>query len=246
MVVLPLLLLLGLQFLCGRGQLQSAGIQLLTEAAREWQGSLPCGEWNCGCAFQKQPGCCCAADGMFKLEEDSFHRIKYLMRDVMSLEKKVQKLTDYSRVAFEAIMNPGARVSSGTDPQCFGPFSTNVPIPYSNVTLNDANGYNPALGVFTAPCAGVYVFSFTVHSCVLENESLYYKVQLMRNGVVEASVWENNREDFEDNANHVVVLKLERGDQVYIELMSGRRLCTQQPFNIFTGYILYPDTGDYM
>lgn len=25
----------------------------------------------------------------------------------------------------------------------------------------------------------------------------------MRNGVVEASVWENNREDFEDNANHV-------------------------------------------
>ncbi|KAL6116454.1 uncharacterized protein ACO6RY_01070 [Pungitius sinensis] len=239
MAVLPLLLLLGSQFLCGRGQLQSAGIELLTEAAAAWQGSLPCAKWDCDCAFHKQPGCCCAADGMFQLEEDSFLRIKDLMRDVMSLGKKVQKLTDYSRIAFEANMNPGG-------PQCFGPFSTNVPIPYSNVTLNDANGYNPSLGVFTAPCAGVYVFSFTVHSCVLENESLYYKVQLMRNAVVEASVWENNREDFEDNANHVVVLKLQRGDQVYVELMSGRKLCTQQPFNIFTGYMLYPDTGDYM
>ncbi|KAM8904238.1 cerebellin 18 isoform 1-T2 [Spinachia spinachia] len=236
MAALPLSVLLGLQFLCARGQLQSAGVELLTEAATAWQGPLPCGEWDCDCAFRKQPGCCCAADGMFTLEEDSFHRIEYLMRDVMSLGKKVQELTGHSRIAFEANMAPGG--------QCFGPFSTNVPIPYSNVTLNDANGYNPSLGVFTAPCAGVYVFSFTVHSCVLENESLYHKVQLMRNGVVEASVWENNREDFEDNANHVVVLKLQRGDQVYIELMSGRRLCTQQPFNIFTGYILYPDTGD--
>ncbi|XP_068567665.1 cerebellin 18 [Cebidichthys violaceus] len=243
MVVLPLVFLLVSQFLRGRGEVPSAGIERLKEAALQWEGERkwPCVKWDCNCAFQHQRGCCCAADRMFKLEEDVYGRVKYLWHDIISLEYKVKKLTDYSQIAFKATMV----LTAGSTNICFGPFNTNVPIPYSNVSLNDANGYHPSLGVFTAPCAGVYVFSFTVYSKVGRDELLYHKVQLMKNGVVAVSVWENNREDFEDNGNHVLVLKLQRGDQVYTELMIGRKLCGQLNYNIFTGYILYPDADEY-
>lgn len=38
----------------------------------------------------------------------------------------------------------------------------------------------------------------------------------------------------------VVLLQMERGDQVYVELMSGRKLCNQLNHNVFTGHIIYP------
>ncbi|XP_034404773.1 uncharacterized protein cbln18 [Cyclopterus lumpus] len=241
MVLLPLLFLLGWQFLCGRGQFQSTAIELLTKAALEWEGPLPCGQWDCNCAFQHQRGCCCAANQMFELEDDCFGRIHNLWHDVTSLKYKAEMLTDYSHIAFKATMDPSnSNRIFGASLPCFGPFNTNVPIPYSIVSLNDGNAYNPSLGVFTAPCSGVFVFSFTVYSYVGEKELLYYKVLLMKNRVVAVSAWENNREDFEDNANQVVVLKLQRGDQVYVELISGRKLCKHLQYNIFTGYMLYP------
>lgn len=44
----------------------------------------------------------------------------------------------------------------------------------------------------------------------------------------------------------VVVLELQRGDQVYVELVSGRKLCKYLEYNIFTGYILYPQPSPYI
>uniref|UniRef100_A0A3Q0S0E4 Cerebellin 18 n=1 Tax=Amphilophus citrinellus TaxID=61819 RepID=A0A3Q0S0E4_AMPCI len=133
-----------------------------------------------------------------------------------------------------------AIATPGTTERCFGPFNTNIAIPFSSVTLNTGNGYNPSLGIFTAPNPGVYVFSFTAYSSALETGRLYHKVQLMKNGKHGAAVWENNREDTEDSATQVVVLEMQRGDQVYLELMSGRKLCTNLQDSIFTGYMLYP------
>lgn len=37
------------------------------------------------------------------------------------------------------------------------------------------------------------------------------------------------------------MLNMKRGDQVYMELMSGRQLCNQLQYNLFTGYMLYPN-----
>lgn len=70
---------------------------------------------------------------------------------------------------------------------------------------------------------------------------MYYKVQLMRNGEVMASTWEDNSEDSEDSGSQIVLLQLERGGQVYVELLSGRKLCGDvKGINTFSGYLVYP------
>ncbi|XP_071352799.1 cerebellin 18 [Trachinotus anak] len=241
MLVLTALFLLGSLFLCGRVEAQSTTHEMLKQAALQWKGSLTCDKWDCNCTFNRQRGCCCGANDLYQVEEDTFMRIKYLWHDISTLNSRMQALTAGVKVSFKATIDPSIAVTIlGSTERCFGPFNTNVPIPYGIVSLNDGMGYNPSLGVFTAPCAGVYVFSFTVYSSVEENARLYHKVQLMFNGKPTASVWENNREDGEDSATQVVVLELQRGDQVYAELTSGRKLCKYLEYNIFTGYILYP------
>ncbi|XP_014836277.1 PREDICTED: cerebellin-2-like [Poecilia mexicana] len=241
MDVLPLMLLLGSLFLCGRVEALSSAMDVLKQDALKWGVPLTCSKWDCDCPFNRQRGCCCAANEMHQVEEESFKRIKYLWEKVMSLNSRVNALSGGFKVSFKATMNQNIAIEiPGSTERCFGPFNTNVPIPYSNVALNSGNGYNPSLGVFTAPCPGVYMFSFTAFSSVGVDGRLYHKVQLMKNGKMGVSVWENNREDIEDSATQVVVMEMQRGDQVYIELVSGRKLCTFMEYNIFTGHIVYP------
>ena len=87
----------------------------------------------------------------------------------------------------------------------------------------------------------MYSFSFSVYSTVdIEGERMYYKVQLMRNGEVVASIWEDNREDSEDSSSQVVLLSLQRGGQVYVEILSGRQLCgIVEGLNSFSGSLIY-------
>uniref|UniRef100_A0A3Q4G090 Cerebellin 18 n=1 Tax=Neolamprologus brichardi TaxID=32507 RepID=A0A3Q4G090_NEOBR len=190
----------------------------------DWKGALTCEKSDCNCTFNQQRGCCCAASDMFQLEEDILGRMKFLWHDISTLKGRVQSLTG----EHPCLLNS----------KCFE--AIDLCFPFSSVLLNSGNGYNPSLGIFTAPFPGVYVFSFTTYSSVGENGRLYHKVQLMKNGKRGASVWENNREDTEDSATQVVALEMQRGDQVYLDLMSGRKLCTNLQYNVFTGYILYP------
>lgn len=96
-------------------------------------------------------------------------------------------------------------------------------------------------GIFTAPRSGLYSFSFSVYSKVAkEGERMYYKVQLMRNNEVVASIWEDNREDSEDSSSQTVLLSLQRGGQVYLELMNGRQICgIVEGLNTFSGALIY-------
>uniref|UniRef100_A0A3Q3BIM6 Cerebellin 18 n=1 Tax=Kryptolebias marmoratus TaxID=37003 RepID=A0A3Q3BIM6_KRYMA len=208
-------------------QTLTLSLSFLCLVAVMWQGALTCDKWDCNCTFSRVRSCCCAADDMYQLEEESFLRIKVLWSNMVTLKNRAKDL---------AIPVPGSTL------RCFGPFSINVPIPFSNVTLNTGGGYKPSMGVFTALFPGIYVFSYTVYSSVDVDGHLYHKVQLMKNGEKGVSVWENNREDAEDSATQVVALELQQGDQVYLELSSGQKLCTHLDYNIFTGYIVYPYT----
>lgn len=96
-------------------------------------------------------------------------------------------------------------------------------------------------GLFTALRSGLYSFSFSVYSKVsAAGDRMYYKVQLMRNGRVVAATWEDNREDSEDSSSHTVLLPLQQGDQVYVELQRGRQLCGNVVgLNTFSGSLIY-------
>lgn len=51
------------------------------------------------------------------------------------------------KIAFKATMDPNdALMIAGSNETCFGPFNTNVPIPYASVALNHGRGYNPSWG----------------------------------------------------------------------------------------------------
>lgn len=216
------------------GSVEAGTLEAMKQAALSFPGMLPCGGWDCNCAFSRQRGCCCASKQMFELEEQTFSRMLGLWEQLSAMEGDLKELTGNNKIAFTAA------IASRTT--CFGPYSTNVPIPYTSVSLNQGYGYNPALGVFTAPRSGLYSFSFTVYSNVGDpNERVYHKVMLMKDGVMVACVWEDNREDQEDSASQTVLLSLRRGSQVYVELMSGRLLCgNNAENNSFTGYLIYP------
>ncbi|RXN13272.1 complement C1q 4 [Labeo rohita] len=116
----------------------------------------------------------------------------------------------------------------------FGRSSDRSPSPVQSSAVSE--------GTFTAPHAGLYSFSFTAYSSVgSAGQRLYQKVQLMKNGQLIASSWEDNREDSEDSSTQTVLLQLRRGCQVYVELLSGRQLCGDtKGQNTFSGYLVYP------
>uniref|UniRef100_A0A8C4HCK0 C1q domain-containing protein n=1 Tax=Dicentrarchus labrax TaxID=13489 RepID=A0A8C4HCK0_DICLA len=202
-------------------------------ATAAWEGELPCRKWDCECAFKRQRGCCCAAPELQEVEDQIFVRVMNLLTDMSQLDDSILEVIGGIRVAFTASMSHRTN--------CFGPFTRNSPIPYDVITLNHGSGYNPALGIFTAPRSGLYSFSFSVYSKVgKEGERMYYKVQLMRNGEVVASTWEDNREDSEDSSSQTVLLSLQQGGQVYVELLNGRQLCgIAESLNTFSGSLIY-------
>ncbi|XP_059199780.1 complement C1q-like protein 2 [Centropristis striata] len=209
-------------------------ISSLREAAVAWEGELPCGKWDCDCAFNHQRGCCCATTELQQAEDQIYTRMMDLSVSMSQLGDSLLELLGGMRVAFTASMS--SRIN------CLGPFTRNMPIPYDVITLNHGNAYNPVLGLFTAPCAGLYSFSFSVYSKLsLTGGRMYYKVQLMRNGEVVTSIWEDNREDSEDSSSQTVLLSLQQGGQVYVELLSGRQLCGNiEGLNTFSGSLIHP------
>ncbi|XP_068178458.1 cerebellin-1-like [Antennarius striatus] len=209
-------------------------ISSLRVAAEAWEGELPCGKWDCECAFKKKRGCCCATTELQKAEDEIFTRLTGLLTNLNELSDGILEALGGIKVAFTASM------SGRTN--CFGPFNRNSPVPYDAIALNHGSGYNPALGIFTAPRSGLYSFSISIYSKVdRPGKRMYYKVQLMRNGEVVASIWEDNRDDSEDSSSHTLLLSLQQGSQVYVELLKGRQICgIVEGLNTFSGSLIYP------
>ncbi|XP_044202978.1 cerebellin-1-like [Thunnus albacares] len=209
-------------------------ISSLRAAAVAWEGELPCTKWDCECAFKRQRGCCCASSELQEIEDQMFLRVMDLSKSMSQLGDSILEVIGGIKVAFTAYLSPRTN--------CFGPFTRNNPIPYDVINLNHGNGFNPALGTFTAPRSGLYSFSYTVYSKMsMVGDRMYYKAQLMRNGEVVASIWEDNREDSEDSSSQTVLLSLQQGSQVYVELLSGRQLCGNiEGLNTFSGSLVYP------
>lgn len=110
---------------------------------------------------------------------------------------------------------------------------------YSAVLINEGNGYDSNTGIFTAPTAGLYLF--TAQMCV---ESGYYvKLQITVSG--EAVGWLRLLNDSNEDKICVSgdgIALMSKGDKAYVECVdvssSGDALYIDQFGNSFTGMLI--------
>ncbi|CAL1601727.1 unnamed protein product [Knipowitschia caucasica] len=204
----------------------------LKQAAIKWEGDIPCQKSDCSCAFRSM-GCCCGNQELQSLREHVSESFLNVSDRINQLQHEIRQVIEPVNVAFTAFLG---------DVNCIGPFDRNMSIPYDVISLNDGFGYNSGLGLFTAPVTGVYYFSVSVYSRMQwAGQHLFHKVQMMKNGEVQVSTWEDNRDDPEDSSHLALLLAMRQGDQVYAELLQERSLCGNiKGLNSFSGFLVYP------
>ncbi|XP_063072350.1 complement C1q-like protein 2 [Engraulis encrasicolus] len=164
-------------------------------------------------------------------------RVKVLETRVEKSEKDVEELRGLiggqPQVAFSAgLLDSGA--------ENIGPFTVATSLKYEKVYSNTGNCYNPSTGVFTATVKGMYFFRFSMFNQQVSNpKSVVY---LKRNSQVVASVWDLGPGDSNDTGSNAVVIPLEVGDNVWVELQPDKVIYDDSTLSLTTlsGFLLFP------
>ncbi|XP_043926874.1 otolin-1 [Protopterus annectens] len=114
----------------------------------------------------------------------------------------------------------------------------NVPIKFDKVYYNDQNDYDVMTGIFNCTVPGAYVFAYQVS---------------VKNKPVRISIVVQNKKKFKardaifgkdtDQASAFVILKLNRGEQVWLETFPDWNglYASKEDDSTFSGFLLYPD-----
>ncbi|XP_049914803.1 EMILIN-1a [Epinephelus moara] len=121
-------------------------------------------------------------------------------------------------------------------------------IVFNEVFVNENNVYNPRTGYFTAPVSGKYFFSgiLTGH----KNMKIEAVLSKSNTGVARVDSAGYQPEGLEKpmaEAKHIpgalavfnIILPLEAGDTVCIDLVTGKLAYSSEPLTIFSGMLLY-------
>ncbi|KAM9335819.1 complement C1q-like protein 4 [Symphorus nematophorus] len=132
---------------------------------------------------------------------------------------------EITKVAFTALAEYGG---------AHGPFSTDKTLVYNKLVTNIGNAYNPATGVFVAPVAGVYSFTFFYHA---GGEQIAH-LSLMKNSdfIVRTSDHKSGS-DTADNGGNAACLQLQRGDQVFVRMTAGSHVWATDHTS-FSGFLI--------
>ncbi|KAK2862882.1 hypothetical protein Q5P01_002415 [Channa striata] len=131
-------------------------------------------------------------------------------------------------VAFTAAINTGGPV---------GPFNADQTVVFNNVITNIGGAYNQCTGIFVAPIAGVYYFTFFYHAGG-EHPS---RLLLCKNGslIVESSDHRTSA-DGADNGGNAAFLQLDKGDQVFVRLVANNHIWATSAITTFSGFLVSP------
>lgn len=93
-------------------------------------------------------------------------------------------------------------------------------------------------GIFTAMVKGMYFFRFSMFNNL--NPVANSVVSLKKNSVLLTSVWDTSGSDGNDMGSNAVVIPLEVGDNVYVELQVNRLVYDDgMGYNTFSGFLLF-------
>ncbi|XP_077204625.1 otolin-1 [Paroedura picta] len=114
----------------------------------------------------------------------------------------------------------------------------NTPIKFDKILYNDQENYNPLTGKFNCSIAGAYVFSYhmTIRgrpariSIVAQNKKMVKTRETLYGQEI-------------DQASFLTILKLNVGDQVWLEVTRDWNgvYVSAEDDSIFSGFLLYPD-----
>uniref|UniRef100_A0A3B4X396 Complement C1q-like protein 2 n=1 Tax=Seriola lalandi dorsalis TaxID=1841481 RepID=A0A3B4X396_SERLL len=158
-------------------------------------------------------------------------KITLLEAKLQNTEKEVVELRSTPQVAFSVAL----RDSGSGD---IGPFNTAIALQYKRVFSNTGSCYNPSTGIFTAMVKGMYFFRFSMFNNLSPVPNSV--VSLMKNGQRLVSVWDTSGSDINDMGSNAVVIPLELGDNVYVELQANRIVYDDSMnYNTFSGFLLF-------
>jgi hypothetical protein len=97
------------------------------------------------------------------------------------------------------------------------------------------DAYNPSTGKFTAPTQGNYVFFVNVQSYNTNN--IYVDIVLNGSTKVRTMAYNGASEYYESGPN-LVVLTLQKGDNVWVKRYSGNGYYIDGPITTFSGFLI--------
>ena len=106
--------------------------------------------------------------------------------------------------------------------QSFKALSNNQPFRFDAVQTNLGNGYERKTGVFTAPSAGVYAFSWTIHASGFHHSGSSGQygetaAVLVQNGVNKGTIYADTETiNDDDSATGFAILSARKGDKFQI------------------------------
>ncbi|XP_041649938.1 complement C1q-like protein 3 [Cheilinus undulatus] len=160
-----------------------------------------------------------ATETKLKASESRLRNSENQIRGLMNKET--------TRVAFSAAL--------GGNAENFGPFNTRTTLIYKTVKTNIGNAYNSATGIFTAPVAGVYYFTFFYNA----NSTHKAFLMLYKNSVQIVFIWENSsKTESYDSGGNAVFLQLKRGDQVYVRMGENSHIYGGSYYTTFSGFLV--------
>ncbi|KAL7879375.1 hypothetical protein SRHO_G00016290 [Serrasalmus rhombeus] len=179
-----------------------------------------------------------ALEGRMKAMEAEMDELKMKNEGLSrSLEIITKTITDQPKVAFSATLS---NLQEGF--KFLGPFQNTVTLVYENAFTNIGYAYDPQTGIFTAPLGGVYYFSFSLFHPVGPGSQAKTGASLVKNGVLVVAATDNAPgADSEDTSGNSASIRLEKGDQVYVQLWEMNRVYTDgNKRNTFSGHLLFP------
>ncbi|XP_056225661.1 complement C1q-like protein 4 [Seriola aureovittata] len=117
----------------------------------------------------------------------------------------------------------------------YGPFCSEKTLKYNTVITNIGDAYNVSTGVFTAPVAGVYYFTFFYHA------GGHHAAKLILHKNKEPVVMTSDHKsgsDTADNGGNAVFLQLEKWDKVCVHLPAGCHVWASEDHTTFSGFLV--------